>query len=384
MAREAIFHGEPRFSDIRPVAKQEIRLSDGVAFLEERENRALGWTGANVFFGEPTPVTDLARILQVDLQGHQDFQGFTHLYRYPKGTSLEQAEAWEAQAANLLINYLLEKSGVSPEQIGYVGLACGTPIGDHYLERLIGESGVNFQNDTIFSETSTACNSGTRELARAYEAVKIHPHLHEKYAMIIALEGLGRHLLEEGGVRLNELGDPYSLMVFGNGLGGMVWPIDSMRIITNKTATEPDRDGNLAAIMSYDINPRGPLIQKVGGKERIVLPHTQGKYKIFMNPLAAARMFLGFAQRKFAPEFDPRIKVISAHHPASQMVEGFRRALSIDDNLLPFVVNEGNMSGATETIARNRLMENFRHGDTVAFMGVGAGMQGTFIKAKIG
>ncbi|MBI2641046.1 hypothetical protein HYW87_00405, partial [Candidatus Roizmanbacteria bacterium] len=133
--KEARFKGQEKFAHVRPVNSTEHTLPGGFPiWYEARQNNPIGWTGVNVFLGEAIEVPDMARQIDAGLSDNKTVQGFKRLWRFPYGTTYDQARLWSRQTVHFTMHYLLEVAGIRPDQIGLVALASGTPDGDLFLK----------------------------------------------------------------------------------------------------------------------------------------------------------------------------------------------------------------------------------------------------------
>lgn len=184
-----------------------------------------------------------------------------------------------------------------------------------------------------------------------------------------------------------EKADPLSLQFFSDGAAaiGVVPKISLTHLLGESKAVE-DVKGALAAVEPWRelIDPEGELIQKAGNITLIRLPQPPEEMQIFMKGWETTKLFLRnippsiqrvYEQhREQYPEKD--IKMIVAHHPSigvSSLIKGKLEKKGIDIEM-PWVVNDGNSSGATTLIAFVRLMERFSPGDHVMIASFGGGI----------
>lgn len=308
------------------------------------------------------------------------------LYGYPDGLSMREKESWEIQAATTVLRDILERGGISPDQIGCFSLGCGTPIVTEYAELLAEELGI--PRDCLILETNTACNSAARAMERLYLGLNEHPELGDRPAIVMGHEGL-RRLLNSW--YDTSQADAFSLSVFGDASAAILLTPNRLKLITSKTLAQRDSRGYLATIETYpvDKSENANLIQTKGNKERIQLPPTRDGKKINLQPIKTTIMMAGLAAPLLRMGLETHKRMIEngeieekpiefliAHHPSIKMLEKVCKDAEVDQALVPWVVREGNSSGATSMEAAVRLLPFLKPGQRFGWFAMGAGMQG--------
>lgn len=372
------------------------RLGSTSSIKLERYETELGIAGAVVHWGEIFEGDNLRSAVLTAFEGDEDkligSSGFTTLYRTPILPNPSDAIYQELNAADRLVTTTLGLNHWSSGDIEAIALGSGAPVIDDpqlvdqtYAAILAQRAGID--TDIPMHETYAACNSGGYELARILR----DPDLHGKKVLLVAMEGLTR--LFPGFDP--QVADNISLQVFSNGGAafGIIPGID-MRYLVGTDQVIVD-EGALAANPPYRhlLDPNEGPWQEGGGVSMLRLP-TPEKGEIYMKGVPTTKFFIKntapiikqVVEAHHALSPDHGIDHVVSHHASLPVIEGLKRRLQKDGIELdiPWVVPDGNSSGATTLIALARQMSDFKEGDHVLIASFGAGASFSVFVVEIG
>jgi len=361
----------------------EEPLSEHSIFrLEKIKRPELGMAGVVAHWGRKYERKEVDSIIAEKL-GEKEVAldtGFSEIYRTPEQYTTEEVFFEEMTVVKRLVKSILQLNGWKPEQVDALFFAGSPLIKPDYGYAIAQNTGLTHLNPKtdIFNYYLT-CNAGGQALREALT----NPNLEGKNVVVIATEGLTK---QTDGFNV-EKADPLSLQFFSDGAAaiGVVPKISLTHLLGESKAVE-DVKGALAAVEPWRelIDPEGELIQKVGNITLIRLPQPPEGMQIFMKGGETTKLFLRNVfpsiqrvyeqHREQYPEKD--IKMIVAHHPSIGVNNLMKRRLEKKgiSTPMPWVVNDGNSSGATTLIAFVRLMERFSPGDHVMIASFGAGI----------
>lgn len=350
--------------------------------LEKIKRPELGMAGVVARWGRKFKRKEVDSIIAEKLGEEYVAQGsgFSEIYRTPEQYTTEEIFSEEMTVVKRLVKSILELNRWKPEQVDALFFA-GTPLikpdYGYVIAQNTGLAHLNPKTD-IFNYYLT-CNAGGRALREALT----NPNLEGKNVVVIATEGLTK---QTKGFNV-EKADPLSLQFFSDGAAaiGVVPKISLTHLLGESKAVE-DVKGALAAVEPWRelIDPEGELIQKVGNITLIRLPQPPEDKQIWMKGGGTTKLFLRNVSpsiqrvyeqhREQYPEKD--IRMIVAHHPSLGVNNLMKRRLEKKGiNIqMPWVVKDGNSSGATTLIAFVRLMERFSPGDHILIASFGAGI----------
>ncbi len=377
--------GNP-FNPLKGLAGIEIgRTPDlGQVYFETWKNPNIGRgevTAIESFWGKPTD----CRVF-TQRYGIQN-QGFQLLFEYPETTTIEQAESQEIRVASTLLNLLVKRSGIRPEEIACFSLACSSPIFSKQYANIIAEEAGLKINDKFILETFAGCASSAIALERLFELYRQYPELSGQAAILLGLEGGRRFILGHKDPR--EVADEFALSILGLGAGGIIFRlgIDLIRI-TGIVDTFADTKAGITGQTSYIFDPDGDILQKQGNTWCIkIMPSPIGR-KIAMEEgiiIKAVGKFVGnniirplvsdhqtFIKQGLIE--DAPIDFFASHHPSLLFKLHVAKQGGILETIPdPFVIREGNLSAASMPVALGRLIGNVKPGGYFGTLTYGGG-----------
>jgi len=317
--------------------------------------------------------------------------GFGEIYRVPEGYSYEKAAEEEMRVIKRLVERTLELNNWRQDQVKALYFA-GSPVktnrfGFDYGAAIAQASGLtHLLKDERIYNYFLACNS-------AGCALKDILIKEEGKVLLIAVEGLTK---QAGGLR-EESTDPLSARIFSDAAAAIgVEPNKTLTHLLGEHMEVEDENGALAATPAWQeiVDLQGPLIQKKGNILLIRLPEPPERYKLWMRGEETTRLFLRIARdlmeivyQQFKEEYPgEEIKMIIAHHPSRgvNLLIGRRFENIGVEAPMPWVINDGNSSGATSLVAFVRLLNEFNPGDRFLFASFGAGASADFWVGEFG
>ncbi len=377
-----------------PEKTTEKIIKDSGMVQEVRRNENVKIPSVVTFWGIRTDCADINRQLEGMLPGQQiSSPGFACVYRTAPFLSPDEAVRQEMAAVKTNLTAILEVLDPEDGNPEVLSVGCGTPPFEHYgqaIAEMIGLGGIEVL------ESNLACNSGTRAMQRILE----EPRYAGKRVMVIGIEGMTR-LIADPKPNLVKA-DPFSLQAFGNGIGAVSFiPERDISLVGSVSLSEEDTERNLAARPTYQVDPKGPLIQISGSIEKTKLPIPEEEEKIIhIKPTGTSKMFIRAAeatidslltgyreQIEAGTVQDKPIKLVAAHHPSRGVWDILIKKLArkgIPAGSCPWMVPEGNLSGATSTVALCRLLPALSPGDRIILLGYGAGWNSSAMICDIG
>ena len=311
--------------------------------------------------------------------------GFSHIWRSGPELSKPERERQELEAFAESLRLVTDKSPA------LLAVGSGSPIFPDYAGEMAARMG---WSQTETSNDYLACNSGVEALRRVLMDPRFLPRgvLEGREVIVGGWEGLTR-MVDHGDP---DNTDPLSRRVFSNGGALLKFvPGRDLSLVTEVFFSRED-DGNLAAVMPYTIDPDGPLVQIEGNTKKIRLPVPEPGVSIWMKAKPTAKMFVrafeegiemllakylqGIADKIIA---DKPISLVTGHHPSTgpflltQKI--LERVCGISAERYPWVVDDGNSSGATAPKALNKLLGRVRPGERIMYVGYGGGISFTGI-----
>jgi len=359
--------------------------------LERVTRPEVGMAGAAARWGQKYEEEEIEAIIaRVFGKESMDFgnTGFSEIYRVPEGYSPEQAFEEEMMMMERLVNSTLELNSWKPEQVDALCFGGSPLILPDYGYAIAQATGLtHLKPKTDIFNYYLACNAGGRALKDALT------NSQEKNVLVVAMEGLTRQV--EGFDK--QKSDPLSMRVFSDGAAAVgVVPGKTLTHLLGESKAVEDKHGALAAIGAWRdlLDSEGDLIQVVNNITMIRLPSPTDGKKISMKGWETTKLFLRNVppvikrvyeqHREQYPEKE--IKMIVAHHPSlgvSELIKGKLKKMGIETPM-PWVVNDGNSSGATTLIALVRLMKEFNPGDHIMVASFGAGISIDVFVVKVG
>lgn len=369
--------------------RSEIILEPSQIRLEENKNELLGIHGVAAHWGERVSVPKL-RFKMAEITGKKltdlNDPGFSHIYRSSYNLTLEQAVAEEVLSVNKMLDTLFKNSGWNPAEVDCFALGCGTPPVYKYGKELADANGMTAA--AIFDEAA-ACNSVGHLLREIFNR-----NLDHKKVVVAGVEGMTRLIRDPYDLTQ---ADPVSMMTFGNAAAAVnIIPGENLRLITSLNGEYRDTQRNLAATSTYDFDEQGPMFQieetNNGFMEKCWLPKPD-RGRIDMRTNGTTREFLRLLD-EMVPQIvgdykkidDRPIKFIVSHHPSFGMILLLKRHLERSGiNIeIPWVVDDGNSSGATSLVALVRLLDRLLPGDVFMYLSFGAGITATALIFEAG
>ncbi|MBI4130753.1 hypothetical protein HY468_05525 [Candidatus Roizmanbacteria bacterium] len=243
-----------------------------------------------------------------------------------------------------------------------------------------------------------ACNSSG---AATHYTVK-NEKLQGKRVIVLDVEHITRYL----GMLDGKVADKLSLGVFSNGVAGLGFvPGKSLQYICGASHEKEDKKGVLPGEMAYKeyIDEQGLLIQQDEQVSYIRLPYPSPGHWIEMNGFDTGKLFLGLLEecipsvldsfKKYCP--GEQIDRVVAHHASASMFKGVGRLLVKQGVLpkvgkndpwetFPWVMYDGNASGATTLMAFVRQLNTMKSGDNILVVSFGAGASADVFVVKAG
>jgi len=372
---------------------EESLLEYSIPKLEKIKCPELRMAGATARWGQKYKEEEIEAIIaRVFSEESMDFGDteFSEIYRVPEDYSPEQAFKEEMMMVKKLVDSTLKLNDWKPEQVDALYFGGSPLILPDYGSAIAQATGLTHLNPkTDIFNYYLACNAGGRALKDAL----INPNLQGKNVLVIAVEGLTRQA--EGFDK--QKSDYLSMRVFSDGAAAVgVVPGKTLTHLLGEFMAVEDKKGALAAIGAWRdfLDPIGKLIQVVDNITMIRLPTPPDGKKISMQGWGTTKLFLRNVppvikkvyeqHREQYPEKE--IKIIVAHHPSFGVNELIKRKLKKMgiETRMPWVVNDGNSSGATTLIAFVRLMEELNPGDHILVASFGAGISIDVFVAKVG
>lgn len=361
--------------------------------LEKIKCPELGMAGATARWGQKRKEKEIEAIIaRVFDKESIDFgdTGFSEIYHVPEGYSPERAFKEEMMVVKKLVNSTLKLNNWKPAQVDALYFGGSPLILPDYGSAIAQATGLTHLNPkTDIFNYYLACNAGGRALKDAL----INPNLQGKNVLVIAVEGLTRQA--EGFDK--QKSDYLSMRVFSDGAAAVgVVPGKTLTHLLGESRAVEDKKGALAAIGAWRnlLDPERDLIQVVDNITMIRLPTPPDGKKISMQGGGTTKLFLRNVPpviKKVYEQYreqylEKEIKMIVAHHPSFGVNELIKRKLKKMgiETRMPWVVNDGNSSGATTLIAFVRLMEKFNPGDHIMVASFGAGISIDIFVVKIG
>ena len=369
-------------------------IKDAGMVHEVRRNENVGIPSAVTFWGIRTDCADINRQLQGMLPGQLiSSPGFECVYRTAPFLSPDETVRQEMAAVKVNLAAILDVLDPEDRTPEVLSVGCGTPPFAHYGKAIAEMMGLG---DIEVIESNLACNSGARAMQRILE----EPRYAGKRAIVVGIEGMTR-LIADPKLNLAKA-DPFSLQAFGNGIGAVSFiPERDISLVQSISLSEEDTEGNLTARPTYLIDPEGPLIQISGSieKTKLPIPEEEGKI-IHIKPTGTSKMFIRAAEATVdnlltgyreqiasGTVQDKPIRLVAAHHPSRGVWDIFMKKLErkgIPAESCPWIVPEGNLSGATSTVALCRLLPVLSPGDRIILLGYGAGWSSSGMICDIG
>lgn len=382
-------------SPIRPETLsiiEEPLSKHSILRLEKIKRPELGMAGVVARWGRRYKRREVDSIIAEKLGEEEVAQdsGFSEIYRTPEQYTSEEIFSEEMTVMKRVVRSVLELNRWEPEQVDALFFAGSPLIKPDYGYVIAQNTGLTHLDPeiNIFNYYLT-CNAGGQALREALTNL----NLEGKNVVVIATEGLTK---QTKGFNV-EKADPLSLQFFSDGAAAVgVVPGVSLTYLLGESKAVEDTKGALAAVEPWRelIDPKGELIQKVGNITLIRLPQPLEGMQISMKGLETTKLFLRnippsiqrvYRQHKEQyPEKD--IKMIVAHHPSigvNDLIKGKLEKMDISIPM-PWVVKDGNSSGATTLIALVRLIERLNPGDHVLIASFGAGISIDIFVVEIG
>lgn len=390
---------DERSGEILTLAKPEVMTmieplsKDSELKLETIMHPEIGMAGAVAHWGRRYPKEEIESIIREKFGEDKvaPETGFDEIWRAPPEYTAEEILAEEKRVVKRLVEETLALNGWEPGEVDFLFFG-GSPL-SHPEKGLIhrdyggaiaqatGMSHLDPEKD-IFNYY-LYCNAGGRALREALT----RPDLEGKKGLILTVEGLTRQMREFD----SQKSDALSPQVFSDAAAGIgVVPKKNLTYLLGESGEVRDK-GLLAAVEPYQelIDRQGDLIQKRGNIEFIQLPQPPEGMHINMLGGPTARMFLRDVPpvgkkvfRQHQEKYPGKeIKFVVAHHPSKIMKQGIERRLELP---IPWVVRDGNSSGATTLMAFLRLMKEFSPGDHVMIVSFGAGISWDVFVMEIG
>lgn len=369
----------------RPEVRETVeRLSEHSTLkLETVKHPEIGMAGAVAHWGRRYPKEEIESIIKEKFGQDKvtPETGFDELHRVPPDYTPKQIVAEEMRVVQRLVEAILALNGWKPKEVEALFFG-GSPLSHpdkglihrDYGGAIAQETGMtHLDPEKDIFNYYLYCNAGGRALREALT----RSDLEGKKVLILTIEGLTRQMREFS----PQKSDALSPQVFSDGAAGMgVVPKKNLRYLLGESGEMRDK-GALAAVEPYQelINREGDLIQVEDNIEYIQLPQPPEGMHVRMHGGLTAKMFLRnvppAGKRVFRQHQEKypgkEIKFVVAHHPSKIMKEGIERRLELP---IPWVVKDGNSSGATTLIAFLRLMKEFSPGDHVMIVSFGAGI----------
>lgn len=318
--------------------------------------------------------------------------------------SLEEAVHQERQLAQALAERTLKVLGWQPEDVEFFAYGSGTPPDPdeyHLVAQRLGLSQVLADPSRLIA-SYLACNSGWDAVARVCE----DPRSRDAKVLALAVEGLTRLVKRQSDTDFSRdrlLTDKLSEDTFSNGIAAWGF-VPGKTFVPIKTIYTSDLDhGALAAVTLYRkiMEAEGDFVQELSRNGRVKcvrMPAPPDEYAIYMKGGAAAKFFLRLAEatlqeaqtaylqmRTNDPVFPEGPDIILTHHASPAVIallENKIRKAGINATV-PWLITEGNMSGATTLIALLRLFPQLK-GETILVLSFGAGATATSSYIKMG
>jgi 3-oxoacyl-[acyl-carrier-protein] synthase III len=356
--------------------------------LETVEKGELGIGGTTAHWGQrytSEEIDEIVRKVFGDVDELKGNTGFEEIYRVPESYSYEDAIEEEMGVIKRLVEKTLELNNWERGQVEALYFA-GSPVklpnfGLDYGAAIAKETGLTHLTPEMdIHNYFLACNAA----GRALKDILIRE---EKKVLLLAGEGLTK---QAGGL-MEKKTDVLSARIFSDAAAAIgVEPNKTLTYLLGEHMEIEDKRGALAATPAWQelVDPGGDLIQKRGNISLIRLPQPPKNKILEMRGKETTKIFLKIAcdlaekvYQLFEDEYPgEEIKMIIAHHPSrgvNLLVERRLERMNIKIPM-PWVVNDGNSSGATSLVAFVRLLNQFSPGDRFLFASFGAGASADF------